>query len=68
MSPGLFQDFMDGYLRLSTMAVKYSVVVMTLGSQSRPSQTEDSDTGCPSSVTVGWNTNLFFNSDIVNFV
>ena len=35
MSSGLFQDFMDGYVRLSTLAVERSVVVMTSGSQSR---------------------------------
>ena len=40
MSPGLFQAFMDGYIRLSTRAIEYSVVVMTAGSQSRPSQIE----------------------------
>ena len=34
MSPGLFQDFMDGYIRLSLVAVVNSVVVMTVGSQS----------------------------------
>ena len=27
MSSGLFQDFMDGYVRLSVLAVEHSVVV-----------------------------------------
>ena len=43
MSPGLFQGFMDGYiktLRLSPLAVEQSVVVMTAGSQSRLSHIE----------------------------
>ena len=40
MSLGLFQAFMDGYIRLSTRAIEYSVVVMTAGFQSRPSQIE----------------------------
>ena len=36
-SPGLLEDFMDGYitLRLSPLAVEHSVVVMTPGSQTR---------------------------------
>ena len=37
MSPGLFQDFLDGYIRLSTLAVEPSVVVMTAGFHSRKS-------------------------------
>ena len=40
MSPGLFQDFMDGYIRFSSLAVEDSVVVMTAGSQSRRFQIE----------------------------
>ena len=40
MSLGLFQDFMDAYIRLSTLAVEHSVVVMTGGSQSKPFQIE----------------------------
>ena len=40
MSPRLFQDFMDGYIRLSTLAVGHSVVIMAAGSQSRRSQIE----------------------------
>ena len=40
MSPGLFQDFRDEYIRLSTLAVEYSIVIMTAGSQSRRSQIE----------------------------
>ena len=38
MSSGLFQDFMNGYIRLSTLAVEHSVMIMT--SQSRRSQIE----------------------------
>ena len=30
MSSELFQDFMDGYVKLSTLVVELSVVVMTL--------------------------------------
>ena len=40
MSPGLFQDFMDWYIKLSTLAVEHNVVVMIAGSQSRQSQIE----------------------------
>ena len=40
ISPGLFQNFIEGYIRLSTLAVEHSVVVMTAGSQSRRSQIE----------------------------
>ena len=40
MSPGLFRDFMDGYIRLSPQAVEHSVVIMTAGSQSRRSYIE----------------------------
>ena len=29
MSPGLFQDFMDGYIRLSQLVVDHSVVVIS---------------------------------------
>ena len=29
MSPELFQDFMDGYIRLSPLVVDHSVVVMS---------------------------------------
>ena len=32
MSPRLFQDFMNGYIRLSPLAVEHIVVVMTAGS------------------------------------
>ena len=42
MSPGLFQDFIDGYIERSTLAVEHSVVVMTAGLQSRRSQIESS--------------------------
>ena len=42
MSPGLFQDFIDGYIRRSTLAVEHSVVVMTAGFQSRRFQIESS--------------------------
>ena len=38
MSPGFFQDFMDGYMRLSPLALEHSVVVMTASSQLRQSQ------------------------------
>ena len=40
MSLGLFQDFLDGYVRFSISLVKHTVVVMTTGSQSRRSQIE----------------------------
>ena len=40
MSPGLFQDSMNEYARLSKLAVENSAVVMTSGSQSRRTQTE----------------------------
>ena len=40
MSPGLFQDFMEGYIRLSPFTIKHSVLVMTGGFQSRQSQIE----------------------------
>ena len=45
MSPGLFQDFIGGYIRLSTLAVEHSVgehsiMNMTAGSQSRRFQIE----------------------------
>ena len=40
MSPGLFQDFMDGYIRLSALAVEHTFVLMTAGSQSRRFQIE----------------------------
>ena len=40
MSPGLFEDFMDGYIRLSALAVEHTVVIMAAGSQSRRSQIE----------------------------
>ena len=40
MFPGFFQDFMDGYIRLSTLAVEPIVVVMTVGSLSRQSRIE----------------------------
>ena len=40
MSLGLFQGFMDTYIRLSALAVEHSVVVMTGGLQSKPSQIE----------------------------
>ena len=33
MSPGLFQDLMDGYIGLSTLVVEHNVMVMTAGSQ-----------------------------------
>ena len=33
MPRGLFQDFVDVYIRLSTLAVEPSVVIMTAGSQ-----------------------------------
>ena len=42
MSLGLLQDFMDTYVRLFTLAVEHSVVVMTGGSQSKSSQIESS--------------------------
>ena len=29
ISPGLFQDFMDGYIKLSPLVVEHSVVVMS---------------------------------------
>ena len=76
MSPGLFQDFMDGY-------IKQSVVVMTASSQSRRSQIElgsqilvfvllnlwDPSSGLRLvQLLLEWNTYLLFNSDIVNFV
>ena len=32
MPPGLFQDFMNEYIRLFTLAVEHSVVVRTAGS------------------------------------
>ena len=32
MSPRLFQDFINGYIRLSPLAVEHIVVVMTAGS------------------------------------
>ena len=35
MSPGLFQDFRDRYIRLFPLAIEHSVVVMTADSQSR---------------------------------
>ena len=38
MSPELFQDFMDGYIKpltVSPLAVEHSVLVITAGSQSR---------------------------------
>ena len=38
MPRGLFQDFVDVYIRLSTLAVEPSVVIMTAGSQLRSSQ------------------------------
>ena len=37
MFPGFFQDFMDGYIRLSTLAVEHIVAFMTVGSLSRQS-------------------------------
>ena len=40
MSPGLLQDFMDGYIRLSPLAIEHGVVVMTEGFQSIRSQIE----------------------------
>ena len=40
MSLGLLQDFMDTYVRLFTLAVEHSVVVMNGGSQSKSSQIE----------------------------
>ena len=40
VAPGLFQDFMDGYKRLTPLAFERIVVVMTVGFQSRRSQIE----------------------------
>ena len=55
MSLGLFQDFMDAYIRLSTLAFEHSVVVMTGGSRSKPSQIESN----------GW---AIFDSRFITFV
>ena len=33
MSPGILQDFTNGYIKLSTLTVEHSVVVITWGSQ-----------------------------------
>ena len=59
MSPVLLQDFIDGYIRLSQLAVEPSVLVMTVGSKPRRSQIkfygvliEDSSTGGPSAISV----------------
>ena len=40
MSPGILQDFTNGYIKLSTLTVEHSVVVITWGSQWRRSQIE----------------------------
>ena len=40
MSPGILQDFTNGYIKLSTLTVEHSVVVITSGSQLRRSQIE----------------------------
>ena len=40
MFSGLFQDFIDWYIRLTTLAVEHIIVVMTAGAQSRQSQIE----------------------------
>ena len=31
MSPGILQDFTNGYMKLSTLTVEHSVMVMTSG-------------------------------------
>ena len=40
MSPGILQDFANGYIKLSTLTVEHSVMVITSGSQLRRSQTQ----------------------------
>ena len=40
MSPGILQDFTNGYIKLSTLTVEHSVVVITSVSQLRRSQIE----------------------------
>ena len=40
MSPELFQIFMDGSVRLFSLAVEHNVVVMTTDFQAERSQTE----------------------------
>ena len=55
MSLGLFQNFMDTYIRLCTLAVEHSVVVMTGGSQSKSPQVESNE----------W---AIFNSHFMKFV
>ena len=40
ISPGILHDFTDGYIKLSTLTVEHSVVVMTSSSQLTRSQIE----------------------------
>ena len=60
--------------RLNPIVSRFSISILSnlcsesAGAQNFEILVEDSDTGAPSSVLLGWNTHLLFNFAIVNFV